>query len=197
MRVICIFLCSLILGCSNSSTDETKPLCSECPENNSGHYQIETINNFIHNELIGVLKVDSTFKSHFLKCSNTEITNEFEWSYLSVDKDRNYYHLIGAGDYSTELWVVATDKNNEIDYCFLGASSGGDSGDGYETYSEIKGETLREHKVITSIFMDSQMNEFTDSLKTDSIYHKYKIDGKGLILLKSNSTSTVSKWENN
>lgn len=195
MRVIYLLLCYLILSCSSSQVNQVKSLCESCPHDNSGNYQIETLNKFIHNELKGVLKVDSTFKAQFLKCSSTEITDEFEWFYLSVDKSRNYYHLIGAGDYSTELWVVAVTKNNNIEYCFLGAATGGDGGDGYEIYSILNDSILNQTKIYTSIFMDSLKNDFTDSLRTDSINVEYHIKENSLKVLKTDSISTVSKWE--
>ncbi len=194
MRLICIFLCSLILNCSSSQAVKDKSLCETCPDDNSGQYKVEILSRFIRNDSKELLEVDSSFKNIFFKCSKNKISSNGEWFYFSKDESRNYYHLISQGDYSTELWVVAVNMNNSIEYCFLGAASGGDGGDGFEIYSSLKDSILRQTKVYTSIFMNSQKNDFTDSLKIDSISVEYLVKKKGLTILKTDSVSKVSNW---
>ena len=189
MRVAYIFLCALILSCSNSQVGKDKSLCKDCLADNSGQYKAETLSRFIRNDLGNLFEVDSIFKSDFLKCSKTEISSEFEWFYLSKDENRNYYHLIGQGDYSTELWIVAVNKRNDIEYCFLGAATGGDGGDGYEIYSSLNDSILNQTKIYTSIFMDSLKNDFTDSLRTDSITLEYLNRDNDLVVIKADSVS--------
>jgi len=197
MRVICTFLCSLILSCSTSQTVKENSLCENCPDDSSGLYRIETLKRFVQNDLEWRLKVDSTFKYNFLECADTEISDDAGWFYLSKDSSRNHYHLISQGDYSTELWVVVVDKKNRIKHCFLGAASGGDGGDGFEIYSSLKGNVLKQTKVYTSIFMDSLKNDFTDSLQINRFFIEYLVKENGLEILKSDSVSEVSNWENN
>jgi hypothetical protein len=196
MRLKYVFLSFLILSCGSCLVRKDKSLCEACPNDNSGNYNVETLNKFMRNELNGVLKVDSAFTAQFLKCAKIEISNEIEWFYLSKDKIRNYYHLIGAGNYSTELWVVSTNINNNIEYCFLGAASGGDGGDGFEIYSFLKDSILNQYKIYTSIYIDSVKNDFTDSLRIDSVNVDYLVKGNSLSVIKKDSVSIKSKWEN-
>ena len=197
MRLAYILLCALILSCSNGQIGKDKSFCKDCLTDDSGQYKAETLNRFIRNKLGKLFEVDSIFKSNFLKCSKTEILSEFKWFYLSKDKNRNYYHLIGQGDYSTELWVVAVNKRDGIEYCFLGAASGGDGGDGYEIYSNLNDSILSQTQIYTSIFMDSLKNDFTDSLRTDSIVLEYLVRDNDLVVMRTDSLSKISKWENN
>jgi hypothetical protein len=56
---------------------------------------------------------------------------------------------------------------------------------------------LNQTKIYTSIFMDSQKIDFTDSLRIDSIALEYLIRDNDLVVIKTDSVSKIPKWENN
>ena len=52
------------------------------------------------------------------------------------------------------MYVIQLDQNCSTAYCVEVASSGGDGGDSYESFSTIQGDTIFRTKLVKTVMID-------------------------------------------
>lgn len=193
-KILIIIYHVAFIGCGNSTMQNAPKLCGHCVLDESGSYNAKTLVEIINTNSIKSLEpVDSTHKSLVSKCTGISERNGFY--FYSYNAARDLYGVIIEEDYSTSLFLVAF-NDSAVKSCILVAATGGDGGDAYEISSLMKSDTLLKSEKITSVFINPETDDFTDSLRVDSINTSYLIQkNKSLHLFKSDTSSFIRKWK--
>ncbi|MBV6484833.1 MAG: hypothetical protein KFKLKKLM_01358 [Flavobacteriales bacterium] len=192
--LIIIFYVAFFIGCGNRTLQNTPKLCEQCVIDENGSYTAKTLVEMTKaNSIKSLQPLDSIHKLLVSKCTGISERNSFY--FFSYDASRDLYSVIIEEDYSTSLFLLAFDSNT-VKQCFLVAATGGDGGDAYEVSSQFKIDTLLKTEKITSVFINPETDDFTDSLRVDSLNTSYLFDkNKTLKTLHSDSSAYIRKWK--
>lgn len=204
MRILIIILLIGLFSCSTTEKTEKKAdLSNSCfegfIENELDYFILDSIPALI-NEVLkpNNYTTDSALVeviSNCLKDNTDNYGNYFRYYPMEKNQFGDLLTFIRVDDHSYIMYMMSIDKSScSPFYCIKVASSGGDGGDGYRLYSQMKNDTLSKVEIRYAAIIDEFTDMLTDSVDIDTIRSVSVLQGKKILLIKSDTISTKSSF---
>ncbi|WP_436516377.1 hypothetical protein [Ekhidna sp. To15] len=204
MRTLIIILLMSVFSCSTPNKVEREmDLSNVCfegfSESELSYFKLDSLQELISEVLTpNGYTTDSTLVeviSNCLKDNLDNYENYFRYYPMERNPSSDLLTFIRVDDYSYIMYLMLMDKSSCTPfYCLEVASSGGDGGDGYRSYSQMKNDTLNKVEILYAAIIDELTDTLTDSVDIDTVKSVSVLQKKKVVLIKSDTVSIKSSF---